>query len=302
MKLFKKAITPLLLAAMLLCGSVTGASATEGGGGAYPNGAEDFMSGAVPPKGTYLINYFTWYSADRLNNNDGNNVAPPGFELNAVVDVVRILHVTDKKLLGADWGMHIFIPIVDVDAKVPPAGINENRGGLGDIIVDPIVLGWHLSKNLHMAAGLDIFIPTGNYNKNNLANPGRNYWTFEPIFGTTYLADNGFELSGKFMYDINTENNDTHYLSGNEFHVDYTVGQHIGPWAIGAGGYWYQQTTEDELHGNRISGSKGRAFSIGPQAKYDYKNMSFTIKYQIETETRNRPEGNNLWAKFMYAF
>ena len=32
--------------------------ATELGGGAYPNGAEDFMSGAIPPPGFYFIDYF----------------------------------------------------------------------------------------------------------------------------------------------------------------------------------------------------------------------------------------------------
>ncbi|MFZ1574382.1 MAG: hypothetical protein WAT36_03925, partial [Chromatiaceae bacterium] len=34
----------------------TPAAATEGGGGHYPNGAEDFMVGALPPPGTYFIN------------------------------------------------------------------------------------------------------------------------------------------------------------------------------------------------------------------------------------------------------
>ena len=40
--------------------------ATEGGGGAYPNGAEDFMSGAIPPPGFYFINYFLYYHADEF--------------------------------------------------------------------------------------------------------------------------------------------------------------------------------------------------------------------------------------------
>lgn len=43
--------------ALLSPGALVGtALATEGGGGAYPNGAEDFMAGALPPPGTYFKN------------------------------------------------------------------------------------------------------------------------------------------------------------------------------------------------------------------------------------------------------
>jgi hypothetical protein len=68
----------------------------------------------------------------------------------------------------------------------------------------------------------------GGYDKNDLANIGRNYWTFESAVAFTYLSDGGFEISNIFLYDINTENNDTHYKSGQEFHFDYTVGKKFG--------------------------------------------------------------------------
>ncbi|GAM07957.1 hypothetical protein OR1_00226 [Geobacter sp. OR-1] len=288
---------------MLLGLLVTGAMATEGGGGAYPNGAEDFMAGAVPPPGTYFLDYFNWYSADRLNNNDGKS-SNPDFKLNVTANVFRFLHVTDKTVLGANWGMQMFVPILNVDATVTTPGgkISQSKFGLGDIIIDPVILSWHFSKNLHAVFGLDIFLPTGDYDKTRIVNPGRNYYTFEPIIGATYVCDKGYELSGKFMYDMNTKNSATNYESGNEFHVDYTFAKHIGPWSLGAGGYYYQQVTDDELNGNKIDNSRGYALAIGPQAKYDYKNMSLDLKYQFEVETANRPQGNSLWAKFVYIF
>jgi len=297
---FTRSLSGSLLLLLLL---VSGAAATEGGGGAYPNGAEDFMSGAVPPPGTYFLNYFTWYSADRLNDNDGNS-SNPGFKLNVTGNVFRFLHVTDKTLLGANWGVQMFVPLlnVDVTATTPGGKLSQSKFGLGDIIVDPLVLSWHLSKNLHAVAGLDIFIPTGDYDKNRLANPGRNYFTFEPVIAATYICDKGDEVSAKVMYDMNTKNRDTNYLSGHELHVDYTVAKHIGPWSLGAGGYYYQQVTNDELNGEEVRKNLGYALSVGPQVKYDYKNMSFALKYLFEVETRNRPEGNNLWAKLVYAF
>ena len=120
----------------------------------------------------------------------------------------------------------------------------------------------------------------------------------------TYLSDGGFEISAKFMYDINTENDDTKYQSGQEFHVDYTIGYHINKqWAVGLGGYYYVQTTDDEVNGvTPPDGFKGQVFAIGPQAQYNYKNMSFTLKWQHEFEAQYKPEGDKFWFNFVYAF
>jgi len=78
-------------------GSRTPALATEFGGGAYHNGAEDFLSGAAPPPGNYFINYFEYYSADKFKN------GPPDFKANVAADVLRFIHISDKKFLGGLW-------------------------------------------------------------------------------------------------------------------------------------------------------------------------------------------------------
>jgi hypothetical protein len=107
------------------------------------------------------------------------------------------------------------------------------------------------------------------------------------------------------MYDFNLENSDTDYKSGQEFHFDYTAGLHIDKsWTVGLGGYYYYQTTDDELDGTKVGtdGFKGRVIALGPVATYSYNNMSFTLKWQKEFDAENRPEGDNIWFKFMYAF
>lgn len=305
---FRSLALVLLAAVCMTAAAGTAAHATEGGGGAYPNGAEDFMSGAVPPPGTYFINYFDYYSADKFADKDGNS-AIPGFKLKVTADVLRFIHITDKQILGGFWGFHVFVPFMNVDVKTSTPLGNDSKTGLGDIIVDPFILSWH-GKNWHAATGIDIYLPTGSYDKADLANIGRNYWTFEPIIAGTYLTDNGFEASAKLMYDINTRNNDASlmalgakkYLSGQEFHLDYTLAKKIENFSAGLTGYYYQQVTEDEANGVKVNDSKGKVFAFGPGLKYDYKNMAFSLKYQFETAAENRPEGNNLWFKFVYAF
>jgi len=107
------------------------------------------------------------------------------------------------------------------------------------------------------------------------------------------------------MYDFNTENDDTDYQSGQEFHEDYTLGYHINKqWAAGIGGYYYCQMTNDELDGEKVGtdGFEGRVFAVGPVVQYGYKNMNFILKWQPEIEARNKPEGDKFWFNFVYAF
>jgi len=291
-----------ILMGLFLCGALllgTQAWATEGGGAAYPNGAEDFMSGAAPPPGTYFINYFLYYSANSFKNDNGNNMLPK-FDLDVYADVFRFIHMTDKTLFGGFWGMHMFLFALHQGVELP-GGVSSNWNGIGDVIVDPFILSWHW-KNFHLTSGVDIYIPTGNYDSTRIANTGRNYWTFEPVVAGTFITDSGFQVSTKLMYDFNTLNTDTDYRSGQEFHLDYLVGQKAWGVDFGVGGYYYQQTTDDTNRGFTVPDNKGMTVAVGPAIKYDYKNMSFTGKYYFEVDTKNKPQGNSLWFKFMYAF
>ncbi|MCM8814716.1 MAG: transporter [Candidatus Omnitrophica bacterium] len=287
----------LLLVAVVCCFFAVASFATEGGGGAYPNGAEDFMAGAVPPPGFYYINYMVGYFSDTFRDSRGKS-SVPGFKLTVIGNVSRLIYVTDKKILGGNWAMHMLVPLVNVDVKTP-AG-DDSKFGLGDIFIDPCIVSWH-SKNLHSAAGVEIIIPTGAYDKKDIANVGRNYWTIEPVFAFTYLSDSGWEISGKFMYDINFENDATDYKSGQEFHCDYTIGKRINSrWTAGIGGYWYIQTTDDKQNGIKVGdGNKGNVFAIGPQIKYDSGKLSFILKYQKEISVENKPEGSKVWLKIV---
>jgi hypothetical protein len=316
---FKKFFVFLILCFSLLFLLATAdVNATEFGGGAYPNGAEDCLCGFVPPPGYYFLNYFEYYSADQFKSDNGNDLIP-GFDLHAAANVFRFLYVTKQQIFGGNWAVHMFVPLVNLEVTLPPLG-EQGRAGLGDIIVDPFILSWHFNKNWHLATGVDIYIPTGRYDEEDFANIGRNYWTFEPLVAVTFLSDSGFEMSGKFMYDFNTKNTDSFfgddvsghdYLSGQEFHFDYAITQGFGGWRAGLAGYYYNQLTNDELNGEKVvnvgpfpveAGFRGQAFALGPLVQYQYKNMFLTAKYQFETAVENKPKGDKFWLKFFYAF
>ena len=272
----------------------------------YPLGAENFMAGALPPPGNYFINYLIYYQGD-YRDNDGNKF-PPGdpVDVKVTADALRFIYVSNYKLFGGDWGMHAIVPLVYQKLNIPDSPFdNDWVFGLGDITIDPIIIGWHFPPDWHITVGLDIYLPTGKYDENDPTQSiGSNFWSFEPIFAFTYLNQSGFEVSAKLMYNIKTENNDTNYQSGDDFHMDYLIGQHFGPWAVGLGGYYLKQTQDDEQNGQTVGpdGNRAEVFAFGPAVKYDYKGMSFIGTWNHETGVENYFEGNRFYFKFITAF
>ena len=290
--------TKCWLAGVMVLGMALQAAATEGGGGVYVSGGEGLMTGALPPPGQYFINYSMYYSADSFKGGDGHT-AIDDFDAHVFADVLRFINVTPVTILGGNWAQHIIVPMVWEDVGLTEGGnrIKDKNCGLANIDVDPFIVGWHMAP-FHVIAGVDTYLPVGKYDEQALANIGRNYWTFEPVVAVTYLNEGGQELSAKMMYDINTENEETEYLSGQEFHTDFVAAQHCGAWAAGVGGYWYHQTTNDRQNGALVGGgNQGRQIALGPQVSYELSSVTFSLALDHEFDTKNRPQGDALWLK-----
>lgn len=289
--------TATLVAAAVLAATAT--QATEGGGSIYPNGNENYLVGAVPPPGTYVLEYASVDHLTRLRGNQGERLGVP-FDVKVAALGTRIVRVTDTKIFGGQLALHAIFPLLKVEANI--AGQSDSRSGLGDIAFGP-GLGYH-DGNLHYAVAVDFNAPTGSYNKNRLANLGRNYWSVQPIFALSYIQASGINADLKLMYDINGNNSATNYRSGQELHLDYALGWGLGNgWVAGVGGYAYQQTTADRQNGATVADSKGRAMGFGPSIKYDNgKGFFITAKLQKDFGVRNRAEGTALKVKFSIPF
>jgi hypothetical protein len=296
----KKKKQSLLFASLAAALAAPLAGATETGGSSYPMGAENYLSGAMPPPGFYTLVFANRYSADKLKDGQGNNV-PVNFKVTANAIAPRFVWVTDKKLFGGQVAHAAIVPLVNLDVGVN--GASQSKTGLGDIIVTALALGYHHSPKLHSVAALDIVTPTGSYNRADLANIGRNYWALQPVYTASYIDPAGWNWDFKLMYDINFRNRDTDYKSGRELHVDYALGYGFGNnWVAGIGGYAYRQVSDDKQSGVDL-GNRGRAFAIGPSIKYDNGKGTFiTAKYQKETGVRNRAEGDAFWIKATMPF
>ncbi|MEW6488181.1 MAG: transporter [Thermodesulfobacteriota bacterium] len=283
----------------------------------YPNGVEDFVVGALPPPGTYLKNYFGLIQKDRLMDDKGRNTGLD-FEADVTVVVPRFIWVSPYTILGASWGMQAFFPLYWADVRAPALGIDHRQSGLGDIIVNPFILGWHFSPNFHMVATVDVWVPSGNYKSDDPASQilNKNHWTFEPVVAVSYLHS-GFDFSAKLMYDFNTKNDDYNLIGvgkgelepGQEFHFDWAVSYaHKEGLRYGLSGYSYWQTTKDEFEadggGPTIKGDRGQVHALGPTVKYwpDQGRFSAVLKHHWEFGAKNLPEGQATWLNVVWAF
>lgn len=311
--------------------------AFAGGGQHYPNGVEAQLIGVAPPPGLYVKEYNFFYTANKLKDDKGHTlkIEKDGAELdklNVYGIIPRIIWISKQKILGGFYGQHLFIPLLKQDLKLDvltpggPADLNERREGVYDLIYSPFIWSWHSKGGLlHTVAALDIFIPTGPYNKRKLNNIGKNIWTFEPVFAITGFLpwDKNLSASIKLMYDFNTKNDDfiigpsiaakigspaltgreTSLTPGQEFHFDYGIEYAVAKnWRVGLAGYFYQQVIDDKTSFGRVKDDKGRVFAIGPSVWYSYKKWIFDSHVSFETGARNRPQGVTGLLNITYSF
>lgn len=295
-----RAWTRGVAAAALTLLASTPTLATEGGGTTAAAGAEGFLAGALPPPGTYGLLYATHYQAKRFNGSDGQS-AIPGFKVSANVLVGRLVHMTGSTVLGGQLGVYGVLPLVDL--KVDAAGARDSRSGLGDVEVAPL-LAWH-GPRWHTAAALALVLPTGDYDKTHLANPGKHITTLRPVFVASYLGESGVDFSTKISYSINRENSATHYKSGQYLHADFNAGMRLAPaWQLGLQGTLIRQTTDDQQNGATVGdGNRSRVFALGPGVRWQTSPAAPSLEARVlkETGARHHTEGTALWLKAVWA-
>jgi hypothetical protein len=298
-----------------------GVDAEEGGSGHYLPGAMSSFVDGVPAQETLIARYNLLY-------------------YNGSVSANQPLPIAAVQTLGADatiWGHGLTLlwrpPIevgdrwsyavsatvpflwADVSARVVTAPASVRRtssvNGLGDIVLMPLMANYNVSSNLNVNFRTGIYAPTGDYEVGRLANTGKNFWTFEPAVGLMYFGvNNGREASIFLGADFNTENPDTQYQSGAQFHVDGTLAQHFpllgGLAGIGVNGFWYDQVTGDRGAGAVYGDFEARTAGVGPVLSHAFKvgkvDMIAEAKWLHEVETTKRLEGDIIWFKLVAKF
>jgi hypothetical protein len=261
----------------------------------YPNGIEGIKAATLPPPGFYYRMYNMFYQADELKDAHGESL-DIGFDADVYANAHRFIWVTKTKVLGADIAADVIVPLMNKDIKIDAQGYDDDDFGFGDLIVEPLVLGWH-GERYDATAGLGAFLPVGEYNAGDPVSPGSGMWTFMPSLGGTLYLDSGHAWSASVLsrYEIHTDKRDVDLTPGNDFHFEYGLGYNYAKILdLGISGYANWQVTSDSGSGRTSGDVKDHIVAVGPEVSVMIPQWLLMIKASTawEVDGDDCPEGN----------
>lgn len=290
-----------------------GAGATEFGQSHADLGYIDTLAGLPLAPGLYVRDDINIQTSGQFTNGQGKQVSlnlgqngtfGTKFRASVEADILSFAYVPDYKIpyINATVGFASYEFFANARAGLSTiAGVPEpsanDKAGFGDITVVPIFLGFDVpGTDFHFVLSpLEFTAPTGRYSKSDPIgnNTGLNYWSYRPALEMTYLNKTGQEFDINMSTSINSQNQATHYKSGEEFYFTYALQQYLSPkLAFGLGGYYYKQVGNDTVNGQKVNtntspatfdvlgagpGNKGETFAIGPIVSY---NLTHDIAFQ----------------------
>jgi hypothetical protein len=263
--------------------------------GQYLAGSRGLNTADQPAPGFTYANLFFVYPTSRFKDRDGNRV-PIDFNLNLVGDLNVLAYTPKKKFLGATYSASVAIPFVTSAVTIPRIGADISGGGIGDIYVEPISLGWAMKKG-KVRAAYGFYAPTG------VDSTTSDYWGHQITFGGSYNPGKTrlWQINASSAWEIHHKKGHEDITVGNNVTFEYGVGKtfvknggkHL--YQLGVVGYSGFQLTNDT--GTAVPllsrGVKDRVHAIGPEFGLilPAKKLNLLVRVLPEYEAHGRTQG-----------
>lgn len=271
---------------------------------------EGIKGGALPGPGIYARddNFFYYGTSDLL----------PDYKSYIYQQSPQVMWITPWKILGADYGMDLTVPLIYNDTTYKefvssPGGggqvfiKGENRFGIGDVEVEPLLLAWHL-KHFDFRAGYGFWAPTGDYNKSSVVNLGDGLWTQMISLGGVWYPDQDKNWAFSILnhFECNSQAPGTHlgpggFPGGGEIAVPANIpcSTYTMEWGasktiykkidIGVVGYFQEQF----MYQSSSPFNDSQVAAIGPEIRSEFPGTGWTIalRYEYQFLANNSPQG-----------
>jgi len=268
-----------------------------------------------PPAGPgfYFTEYGQWYTSDKFTDKDGDKLGP--FKLDVYVSLSQFIYQSNQKvLLGGKWGMDVIVPVVAFDLDPKNAGLSDNNGGLGDVLVGPYlqwdpIMGKDGPVFMHRFE-FQMLTPTGRYDRDDALNPGSHFFSIDPYWAGTWFIQPRWTASWRIHYLWNDENDNpgggfNTLQAGQAVHLNYATEYEVLPkhLRLGLNGYYLKQVTDTKINGSDVSGRREQVVGIGPGLVWHIsQNDHIFFNAYFEMAAENRPEGERYNLRWVHHF
>lgn len=242
-------------------------------GGHYTPGVEGLQAASAPPPGLYYLAYVVNYDIDSFRAPGSNDDLPGHNRGNVTAVANRLIWVTDKKVLGADFAVETMVPVTHTSLNLNAAGISDSRTGIGDIYAG-VALIWH-GQQWDAAAVGGLWFDNGS--TSDPASPGKGFKTTMLSGGATYYFDSAKTITASALmrFERNGED-DSGFRPGNEVTLEWGVGKNLGTFQAGVVGYSQWQASNDKGYG--ASNDRSSRHAVGLELDYPLIGTGVLLK------------------------
>jgi hypothetical protein len=283
--------------------------------GSHTLGDFGVQSGSQPAPGVYAALFYLRYDTDTIKDADGDIVrlpqaSPASLAVGAIAPMVW--YVSRAKLLGANYGAMVVFPFANATIEAPAFQLSDTVDtSFSDMLIRPLDLGWHTPR-ADVAAGLQLYMPTGRYERGGSDNIGKGMWAYEPFVGATFYFDERRTTSfaTTAYWEFHGKKKDSDVKVGQLLTLQGGLGKSYlgGGLILGAAYYAQWKLTADDLADFVLPGgdaidvnarNKHKVFAFGPDVTLPVASTSklfalVNIRYLWETGARLKTEGQTL--------
>jgi len=270
-------------------------------------GLAGLESGTQAPPGIYIGDLVWIYPTSTIKDNNGDRVGNGSASLTSSLDVILGSVVTNYKILGANYGTQIALPFIKNEIQLNSLNVSSSFA-FSDMIVSPIVLGWHL-KQADVTTGYNLYLPTGQFSATGTGNTGLGMYGNELTLGSTVHLDktHSWNAAANFGLEFHTSKKDEDITVGDMGTIEGGLSKTFykkveGPIPmitnVGLAGYSQFKITGDSGSGIPLilQGYKDRVFALGPEINTFIPKPRLTLLFRYEPEfgARNRAQGQTI--------
>ena len=264
--------------------------------GHYIGGATGLENGTAAPPGFFGTFLPVVEDVDALKGPKGATIAKP--DITIVANMAGYAMTTQKKILGGSYGFSVIIPVVNTRFAANLFNTSAESGGLSDIYVAPLVLGWE-KGNANYTVNYGFYAPSGYYDPSTALNAGLGFWEQQIQAGMTYSIGKPKLWNASFLttWEINQTKGSVDIKPGPMLTGEYGFGRRFDKYQMNAGvvGYGYKKLSPDSGSGVNplLAGITDRSFGIGPEWKYTNLkwHLGFDFRFEQQFEVQAKTSG-----------